>query len=95
MGYANIYLEGMTAKLINYLYVLETVFNKKENERLINLPDAMVKLRETYGILNTICKNFFHFPLYYYNHYSLLITFSLIITSTSSSFLFLTIPTKQ
>ena len=36
MGYANIYLEGMTAKITNFIYELETVFNKKEDERLLN-----------------------------------------------------------
>ena len=56
MEYQNIYLEGMASKIINYLFVLDTVFEKKEKKRLVNYEEAMSKFKEMATILKTICK---------------------------------------
>jgi len=54
MAYQDIYLEGMTPKILNYMFVLESVFEKKERNRLVNYRQAMFKLKELSRILNTI-----------------------------------------
>ena len=54
MDYSSIYLEGMSPKIINYLFMLESVFQKKEKNRLVSYIEAMVKFKEMAEILNTI-----------------------------------------